>query len=244
MIHDLQYFETRKNIIAKIASKFLHWNSIPSPDFVVTPHNKSFIEDPNFRRGYNQACQNIGKDYRIPWRVHQAIWAANHCKHISGDFVELGTGKGFIMQSVLASMSDWNMTGKSLWLYDIFQKGSDSGLGNAMYDEYYADNIEDVKKDFRVFENVNFVEGNILKSIKERCPDRISFLHVDLNNGDAEVEILDMIFAKISIGGIILLDDFANRGEEDAYMKHNSFFKKRGHTIMSTPSGQGLVVVH
>ncbi len=95
--------------------------------------------------------------------MHQAIWAANHCKFIDGDFVELGTGKGFIMQSVLASLGDWNKMNKTLWLYDTFLKFDLSGKGNNKHNKYYAENLESVKDYFKNFININFIEGNVVE---------------------------------------------------------------------------------
>ena len=65
-----QYFESRLSLLKKVTDRLL--KSHPPPDFVTTPHNKSFILKSSFRRGYLIAVNNIGRDYRIPWRVHQA----------------------------------------------------------------------------------------------------------------------------------------------------------------------------
>jgi hypothetical protein len=242
MISNLNYFE--KNIIIKIANKILRLISKPSPDWVETPHNKSFILEQDFQLGYNIACKNIGEDYRIPWRVHQAIWAAHHCLKIEGDFVELGTGKGFIMQSVLGSINNWNSNFKKLWVYDTFKKYNETRKGKAVHDHFYASDIESVKKNFSNWRNIKFIEGDILETIKETRPKKISFLHVDLNDCNTEIEILKIIFPLMSLGGIILLDDYANKGEEEAYKKHNIFFSNHFLKILTTPAGQGILIVN
>jgi hypothetical protein len=242
MIGNLNYFD--KNIIIKIAYKLLRLFSKPSPDWVETPHNKSFILEPNFKLGYNLACKNIGEDFRIPWRIHQAIWAAHHCLKIEGDFVELGTGKGFVMQSVLGSISNWNNTFKKLWLYDTFKKYNVTKKGKAIHNHYYAPNINSVKDNFSSWKNIKFVEGDILQTIKEMRPEKISFLHVDLNDSNCEIKILEEILPLVSLGGIVLLDDYANKGEEEAYKSHNNFFSSRSLKILTTPSGQGIVIIN
>lgn len=242
MINNANYFVRKKNLIEKIGRRLIELSSCPPPDWVETPHNKKFVEDPCFKQGYNLACKNIGEDYRIPWRVHQAIFCANHCTKIEGDFVELGTGKGFIMQSVLGSMSNWNSLKKQLWLYDTFQKFSVTQKGKEIHDNYYAENINQVKNNLAIYENVNFIEGDIEKTIKDTRPSKISFLHVDLNNGPLEVEILKELFPSITSGGIILLDDYANLGEEVAYELHNKFFAEKNLKILTTASGQGIVI--
>lgn len=243
MIDTINYFTTENNLIGKIARKIWSKNAKPAPDWFETPHNKSFILDADFKRGYNLACANIGEDYRIPWRVHQAIWCAHHCLSIEGDFVELGTGKGFIMQSVLGSINNWSAHGKKLWLYDTFKKFGETGKGKAIHDHYYAPNLEQVKNYFAMWEDVLFIEGDVYETILNSKPDRISFLHVDLNNGELEVKVLENIFPLLSSGSIVLLDDYANRGEEEAYSRHNSFFLSKSLKILTTPAGQGIVVI-
>jgi len=239
---NIKYFEPSKNIFSKFANLVLKYSSTPPPDWVTTPHNKSFIDDPLFLNGYNTAVKNIGNDYRIPWRVHQAIWAAHHCLNVKGDFVELGTGKGFIMQAVLASIPNWNKLDKQVWLYDTFKKFSLTGKGKAIHDQYYADDLQSVQSYFSKWNKINFIQGDILMSIIDTSPEEISFLHVDLNDGEVEVEILKKIFHKISRSGIILLDDYANLGEENSYRLHNIFFANFGYRILTTPSGQGIII--
>ena len=48
----------------------------------------------------------------------------------------------------------------------------------------------------------------------------------------------------MSSGGIVLLDDYANKGEEEAYKIHNNFFSSRSLKILTTPSGQGVVIIN
>jgi hypothetical protein len=210
---------------------------------VITLHNKSFVEESKFSNGYKLAYKNIGYDYRIPWRVHQAIWAAHNAQKVKGDFVELGTGKGFIMQAVLGSFDNWNKLNKNVWLYDTFLKHNVSGKGKAKYDLYYTDDLDKVKKDFSTFVNVNFIKGDIKETIHTRIPEAISFLHVDLNDGDTEILLLAELMPLVSNGAIIILDDYAYLGEEYAYKLHNDFFNGMGYEILTTPSGQVIIFV-
>lgn len=237
------YFK-HASTLRKIARKIEAWclQSAPPPDNVDTPHNKSFIDDASFREGYNLACEKIGRDYRIPWRAHQAVWAARHGLKLEGDFVELGTGKGFVMQCVLGSIDNWPETGKTLWLYDTFRKYEETGKGQAKHDKYYASSVEEVRSFFRPFDNVKLVEGDVQVTIQSSRPKKISFLHVDLNDAILEVHLLEQLFPLMVSGGIILLDDYANKGEEVAYELHNHFFSALQRPILTTPSGQGIVI--
>ena len=69
----------------------------------------------------------------------------------------------------------------------------------------------------------------------------IQFLHIDLNNVNAEIESIKILYDKILKGAPVLLDDYAYsetfRPQKDAWDK---FANERGFEILSLPTGQGL----
>ena len=67
-------------------------------------------------------------------------------------------------------------------------------------------------------------------------------LHVDLNDAHAEGLAIRYLYERVVSGGIIVLDDYANLGLEDQYAECNEVFKELGRPILTTPSGQGIVV--
>ena len=236
------YFYPPKNLLQKFFQKLMNVFGKAPPDFVDTPHNKGFMSEVGFVAGYETAVSLCGFDYRIPWRVHQAQWAAHSCVHIEGDFVELGTGRGFVMLSVLGSFSNWESLNKKIYLFDAFTKFANSGLGKAVHDHYYAENYASVADRFKHWKNVNLVEGDIRETLPDNCPTRISFLHIDLNDSSTEIEALSFLYDRVSEGGIILLDDYANRGEEKTYKDFTLYFSNKNLNILTVPSGQGIVI--
>jgi len=236
------YFYPPPNIFQKILSRIYNFiNGVP-PDWIRTPHNTSFMSEESFIEGYQTAVNLVGLDYNIPWRIHQAQWAAHSCLNVDGDFIELGTGQGFVMLSVLGSIPNWNLTGKRLLLYDAFAKYNASGLGKAVHNKYYAENIESVSKCFNHWQNIFLIQGDVRETILADTPPVIAFLHVDLNDAKTEVILLKLLYSKVSVGGIILLDDYANYGEEATYYEMTKFFENVGQKILTVPSGQGIVI--
>lgn len=246
---DLNYFLKPKSyfishFLKKIPfiGQFFAKNAWHYPDWIDTPHNKSFVLDSDYQNAYARAVQAGGFDYNIPWRVHQAIWAASVGLHLSGDFVEVGTGNGFIMTAVLESIRNWSALSKQCFLYDVFNKPEKSGFGKIEYSKYYASDIDSVKSNFSEYKRVNVVQGDVRETLLQTCPEQISFLHIDLNNADSEVYCLLFLWEKMSQGAVILLDDYANLGLEDQYEAINNVFKSLNRTVLTTPSGQGIVI--
>ncbi len=236
------YFYPPPNIFQKILTRIYNFiNGVP-PDWIRTPHNTSFMSEESFIEGYSTAIELVGNDYNIPWRVHLAQWAAHSCMHVEGDFVELGTGRGFVMLSVLGSFSNWESLNKKIYLFDAFTKFANSGLGKAAHDYYYAEDYASVADRFKHWKNVNLIKGDIRETLPDNCPTRISFLHIDLNDSSTEIEALSFLYDRVSEGGIILLDDYANRGEEKAYKDFTLYFSNKNLNILTVPSGQGIVI--
>lgn len=243
---DSDYFgEMRSRTLIARALRFaLNGFVKHAPDFVQTPHSKHFAYEQRFQKAYELAVLNGGFDYRIPWRVHQAIWCASNAVRLDkGDFVEFGTGKGFIMSAVLSWLEqEWRRSGKRAYLFDVFEKSSQSGCGDTKYDKYYAEDIFEVKKSFNKFSSVALIHGNVFDTVPMSLPKSISFAHVDLNSANAEQYVIKNIWPIMESGGIILLDDYANRGLDEQRSIHNSIFETFDRYILTTPAGQGIVI--
>lgn len=218
-------------------------------DGIATRHNCSFLNNDNFLRAYDRGKKSFNFDHEMPFRAHQSIWAAHNASVLEGDFVEFGTGKGFTMTTVLESLSNWSTLNKKLFLFDTFNPGSldkDGNQDDKNKCKFYADNIESVQKNFSSWNKVNFVEGKLpgtlKKVIEQKKITKVSFIHVDLNNPKVESECLELIWPFIIKGGIILFDDYAYKGFEETYKLMNRFAKKVNKLILTTPSGQGILI--
>lgn len=79
------------------------WPNGIDEDGIISVHNSGFRDDPVFQRCYARAVKAGGWDYSIRYRVHQALWCSALAQAVEGDFVELGTGRGFIMSALMES---------------------------------------------------------------------------------------------------------------------------------------------
>lgn len=220
-------------------SQIAGWNWT---DGFFTPHSKEFSSEPEFRKSYLAAVQAVGADYRVPWRVHQAIWAAQTVANLKGSFLELGTGRGFIMSAVLEGLDQYSSSDRKVFLLDFFQPQNVSGAGEAKFKGVYADSLEQVRETFAKWPHVRLIEGDVkltLASLLKK--ERFSFVHIDLNDPELELEVLPSVWNRMVKGGILLLDDYGNAGMPRNFYVVGSFFRKIGRPVLSTPSGQGIV---
>ena len=213
-----------------------------------TIHNTGFKDTQVFINS-NERAQKSAGFYRKPsedksWVIHQIIWAGSHCIKLKGDFVECGTGKGVLMSALLESLPNWDDSEKKLWLFDTFSslEINEDGESIGRINKGYASSYSDTVKNFSKFSNVNIIKGLLPETLIKLTSNKIAFLHIDLNHAEPEVATLKELWPKITDGGIIILDDYAWRGRERQYIAMNKLAKEIGFSILTTPSGQGIII--
>jgi len=236
-------YKTKRFIKKLITKKYKY-----SFDNIKSNNNLYFFDDTDFINIYNNAKSLLNFKPEIPLRVHQALWCANYCTSIDGDIVELGTGKGFLFFNILSNHGK-QLESKNIYLCDTFlpyktNMNTGAQIPENGVSDIYAGSLEDVKAVFSKWQNVNLVQGLLPESLEKINVElqSISFLHVDLNYFKAEIECLEILWNKVSLGGVILLDDFGNPGRELQLQSHLHFFRSKGQKILSTATGQGIII--
>jgi O-methyltransferase len=217
-----------------------------------------FREDPAFQSALKQADSSTGANqYESPdgisWRYHTLIWAAKACLHLPGDFVECGVFRGD-MTWMITQTVDLQSAGKRFYLYDTFagldpkysseEDFPDSPAFFRFIDrEYRSSDIEThVRRRFRDEPHVVVTKGVVPDVLHDVSPERIAFLHLDMNSPRAEQAALEFLFSRIAPGGIIIFDDYGWKQFHKQKESADRTMAERGHVILELPTGQGLVV--
>jgi O-methyltransferase len=79
-------------------------------------------------------------------------------------------------------------------------------------------------------------------SLANAAPNKIAFLHLDLNNADAEVGALEVLFDRMVPGAIMVLDDYGWLAYEAQKIAEDDWLGKRGYRVLELPTGQGLLI--
>jgi O-methyltransferase len=201
--------------------------------------NLGFLEDKVFMAAREKHAQtDIEK--AIIWRNYVQCWAARSvlARNIAGDFVDCGCYKG-VSVGIVCDYVDFRNSGRQYYLYDLFEH-DDAMIHHAM-PEHGAGLFEEVRKRFSDYQNVTVTKGFVPQILDEIAPERIAFLHIDLNNAPAEIGALDRLFDRLSPGGILLFDDYgwlAYRAQKEA---EDPWLAQRGYQVLELPTGQGLV---
>jgi hypothetical protein len=87
-------------------------------DGLFSSHSPKLFQQPEFRESISYASSFTGARYDIDWRTHVFHFFAKYACRLKGEFVELGTGKGWMIASALNFVPELKF--RQIWLFDRF----------------------------------------------------------------------------------------------------------------------------
>jgi protein O-GlcNAc transferase len=178
-------------------------------------------------------------DSAIIWRRFILSIAGYHCQHLDGDFVECGAYEGVGAKTVIDYLGGPNFS-KKFWLYDIFEHSSE--MENHAMPNHGPQLYEQVLDRFSSYPNVEIIKGFIPNSFSINKPEKIAYLHIDLNQVTAEIACLDHLFDRVVPGGIIIFDDYEMLAYNAQKVAEDKWLDNKGYKVFALPTSQGLVI--
>ncbi len=213
-------------------------------DMLITfDRNQGFLDDPDFMHAFNTVAQSP-TEKSLLWRLHVFCWCARNGLRRDGDFVECGVFEGFSV-AVAAQLLDFARTPRRWYLYDTFAgiPPDQIGTGHVSPQAYADPNLFGrVETRFERYPNIEVIQGRVPEVLAEVGPERIAFLHLDMNSAQAEVGALETLYDRVVDGGQILLDDYGWLTYREQKAAEDLFFGRYGVPVLELPTGQGLVV--
>ena len=222
-------------------------------DGLISEHIVDFMNEEKFKNAYENGKRTGAIEFHpgdIHFRAYIACWAAKHALSLEGDFVECGVGKGLLSRTIVDYV-DFKHVTKKFFLIDTYQgipveQGIESevksmkALNTLHFNTSY---LEEVKKTFREYDNVEIIQGQIPEVFSNHAFNRVSYLSIDMNNSIAEAVALEFFWDKLIPGAVVLFDDYAY-GEQFRAQKEamDGFAIKMGYTILTLPTGQGMLI--
>ena len=223
-------------------------------DGLISVHNHEFLADPAFASAYARGVAAAGSDYGWQWRVHVGLWAAGVARNLPGDFVECGVNAGFMSSSIMSHL-DWNRLDKTFYLLDTFSGLDERFVSDAERAEgileknrrhidagFYVTGVDAVRRNFAEWDRVRIIQGSIPETLVSVDAAAIAFLHVDLNCAPPEVAAVEHFWSRLAHGAPVLLDDYAYFGHRQQKLAMDALAKRLGTSIVSLPTGQGLLI--
>ena len=215
-------------------------------DMLITlDRNMGFYEDAAFMGAF-RAEATRGQESSLLWRLHVLAWAAEHCRHLEGDFVECGVFEGF-STAVLARYLDFARLPRRWYLYDTFSGIPEHQLNSDATNPLpYTDPglHARVVERFRPYPNILVIRGQVPEVLcgPAPAPQRIAFMHIDMNSADAELGALEQLFDRMVPGGVLVLDDYGWFHHREQRHVEDAYFQRQGYRVLELPTGQGMVI--
>jgi len=226
--------ESIRAITGKVQSAF-HF----ADNFFTWGRNNSMFEDAAFVAAWQGNAESEA-DKAIVWRRYILACAGYHCVQLDGDFVECGAYTGVGIKTVVDYLGGKQFP-KTYWGYDLFEH--DPSMAHHAMPDHGPGLHERVIRKFASYGNVKIVKGAIPAVFEGHSPEKIAFLHIDLNQAPAELAALNALFDRVVPAGMIILDDYewamAYRGQK---LAEDPWFDARGYRVIPLPTGQGLVI--
>jgi len=209
-------------------------------DNLFTYHkNLSFLDDSALMKAFNtHATTQV--EQAILWRISTVLWGVRNGLRLEGDFVECACYKGTTARVICDAVDFANQTNRHYYLYDLFDH--DPTMPHHAMPEHSGKLFEEVKARFADCSNVTVTQGRVPDVLAEVVPEKIAFMHLDLNNVDAEIGALELLFDRMVPGAALVLDDYGWLGYREQKLAEDPWFEKRGYRVLELPTGQGLLI--
>jgi len=222
-----------------------------SADGYNTHHNASCLDEPRFKKAYEQGINSGHKfgDVDLRWRVHQYCWAGWHARHLEGSFVECGVNTGIFSLSVM-NYVDFNSLDKDFYLFDTFAGAPDDQFTEAErrvgIDKIHMDTCTEcwdrAMRNFRPFPRAHLVRGRVPDSLSHVKIEKVCYASIDMNAVAPEIAAVEHFWPKMVTGAIMILDDYGWLHHVNQKTALDEFAERNGVKILNLPTGQGILV--
>lgn len=209
-------------------------------DNLFTYHrNLSFLEDKAFMEAFRRhATTDI--EQAVLWRISVVLWGVRNGLRLEGDFVECACYKGTTARIVCDTVDFASHSDRHYYLYDLFDH--DPTQPHHAMPEHSKQLFAWVKQRFSDFPNVTVTQGKVPETLNDVAPEKVAFMHLDMNNADAEIGALEVLFDRMVPGAVLVLDDYGWLGYRAQKDAEDPWFAQRGYRVLELPTGQGLVI--
>jgi hypothetical protein len=212
-----------------------------------------FLQEEDFLRAYQNGVATGLKFMRsdeihIEYRAHIVCWAAQHAKNLAGDFVECGVNRG-CLSVTLCNYIDFNSTGKTFYLFDTFNGIPEKQMSSVERDyavnhsrHAYEECYEIAQQNFAPFPRARLIRGMVPDTLAGANIEKVCYLSIDMNIAEPEIAAMEFFWNKLVPGAIVVLDDYGWRAHCEQKKALDVFASRKGVSIATLPTGQGLLL--
>ena len=185
------------------------------------------------------------------WRHYFVFWSARYASRAAGGsvthLVECGVCDGLTAYFAMSAVKDSGPF--RAFLYDAWEGMKTERLldsEQSATDSYSYLSLDNTQQNLAPFKGETvFVKGFIPESFNtSEKPSTVTWLHVDLNSALPTAAALQVLFDKVSPGGIILFDDYGWGDYRDTKLAVDRFVDGQPGALLPLPTGQAMFFKH
>lgn len=201
--------------------------------------NLSFFDDEKFVKSFSVNAETEAEK-SIAWRMAVVLWGFQNGLKLQGDFVGCACDKGTTARIICDTLGFYKYKDRNYYLYDLFER-DESDIHHVIQD-HNEDLLLKARKRFSNVPNVVVTKGRVPEVLKDVSPEKIAFMHLDLNNAGAEIGALELLFDRMAPGAVMVLDHYGWLAYREQKLAEDEWLGKRGYRVLELPTGQGLVI--
>jgi len=240
-LNDVDKYHTRFLLLSKLATQ---WK------FQIYNRNLYWVDDPSFWNVWNTWLASPTHSPQRPDRKFVAWSMALSTLNIDGDTAECGVFDGATSYLICSAAKKANIH-KTHHAFDSWEGLSTPSKEDKSENKY---NVFLWKKgDLKISqaqtmqnlsdcENIIYHRGWIPERFHEIEDKRFSFVHIDVDIYEPTRDSLEFFYPRMSLGGIILCDDYAYHTCPGTKKAFDDFVQaKRIDPVIHLPTGQGFI---
>ncbi len=227
-----------------VLSKKLGGDTFLSDGMLLWGREIGWMEDPNLLEAILKANPRAN-ELLICWRTHVLCWAASQAAGVQGDFFEFGCFQGFsgiVIRDFCDGIFKRDLLRK-YWWFDLFKESKTQKKGDPLD---FTNSEAIASERAGMFKDIQILKGDVRETFIDSdlfAHKNVAFAHLDLNNCDIELEIIDSLMSKVVSGSVLVFDDYAMSPFRRQNNEYREYFSKLSIPILELPTGQGVVII-
>ena len=139
--------------------------------------------------------------------------------------------------------------GQSFYLFDTYDGIPERSMlpeeregRMAENEQFFVECYEIAKRNFAEYPRARLIRGKVPDTLATVDVNSVAYLHLDMNVAQPERAAIEHFWPKMSVGAVVLLDDYGwtpYRPQKDTL---DEFARGEGVEILTLPTGQGLLI--
>lgn len=180
-----------------------------------------------------------------PERMYALYQATQYISlnNLAGDIVECGVWRGGSAMVAALTLKSLEDTDRELYLYDTYKGMSKPGREdqpselkkwsenqNTEFNNWAYASLAEVKHNLFSTQypkdKILFIVGDVLETIPERIPEKISLLRLDTDWYESTYHELVNLYPRLQKGGVLIIDDYGSK--QGARRAVDQYFQEKG----------------